>query len=108
MNRSTLHLKQLRFAPLKQNVARINKQPSMTKTLRKTIMKRSKLKNKLNKESAKNWSDYKQRLSHCSNLLKKFKTRHFNHPNVKDTNKNKRFWKIRKPFSQLKIVITIF
>ena len=50
-----------RFAPLQQKVVRDNKQPFMKKTLRKAIMKRSKLKNKFNKERiAKNWSDYKQ------------------------------------------------
>ena len=43
----------------------------MTKTLRKVIMKRYKLKNKFNKErNAKYWSDYKQQQNHCSNLLK--------------------------------------
>ena len=39
-----------RFAPLKQMVVRINNQPYIRKTLRKAIMKRSKLKNKFNKE----------------------------------------------------------
>ena len=49
-----------RFA-LKQKVMRNNNQPIMTKTLCKAIMKRSKLKNKFNKErNAKNWSYYKQ------------------------------------------------
>ena len=49
-----------RFA-LKQKVVRNNNQPIMTKTLCKAIMKRSKLKNKFNKErNAKNWSYYKQ------------------------------------------------
>ena len=44
----------------------------MTKTLRKAIMKRSKLKNKFNKErNAKNWSNYKQQRNYCSSLSKK-------------------------------------
>ena len=38
----------------------------MTKTLRKAIMKRSKLKNKFNNErNAKNWFIYKQQLNYC-------------------------------------------
>ena len=68
-----------RFAPLKEKVVQNGNQPFMTKTLRKAIMKRSKLRNRINKErNAKNWSDYKLRRSYCSNLLKQSKTRHFN------------------------------
>ena len=38
-----------------------NNQPFMTKTLRKAIMKRSKLRNKFNeKKNIKNWSEYKR------------------------------------------------
>ena len=60
-----------RFSPLTQKVLRNNNQPFMSKTLRKAIMKRSKLKNEFNKErNAKNWSNYKQQRSYCSNLLK--------------------------------------
>ena len=86
-----------RFAPLKQKAMRNNNQQFMTKTLRKAIMKRSKLKNKFNKKrNAKNWSNYKQR-NYCSNLLKESKTRHF-----KNVTENKRFWKT-KPFFTDKI-----
>ena len=71
----------------------------MTKTLRKAIMKKPKLKNKFNKErNAKNQSSYKQQRNYCSNLLKESKTRHFNNLSVKDVTENKRFWKIIKTF----------
>ena len=71
----------------------------MKKTLRKAIMKRSKLKNKFNKErNKKNWSDYKQQRNICLNLLKESKTHHFDNLNVKDLTENKRFWKTIKPF----------
>ena len=86
-------------------------QPFMTNTLRKAIMKRSKLRNKFNKESnAKNWSDYKQQQNYSSNLLKESKTRHFNNLSVKDVNENKHFWRTAKPFLQIKpkTVITLF
>ena len=57
----------------------------MTKTLRKAIMKRSKLKNKFNKErNAKNWFNYKQQRNCCLNLLTESKTRYFDNLNVKD------------------------
>ena len=38
------------FAPLKQELIRNNNHPFMTKTFRKAIMKRSKLRNKFNEE----------------------------------------------------------
>ena len=57
----------------------------MTKTLRKAIMKRSKLKNKFNKErNDKNWFNYKQQRNYCLKLLTESKARHFDKPNVKD------------------------
>ena len=63
----------------------------MTKTFRKAIMKRSKLKIKFIQErNGKHWSE---RIG-----LKESKTRHFSNLNVKDVTKNKRFWKTIKPF----------
>ena len=88
-----------RFAPLKQKVVQNINQSFMRKTLCKAIMKRSKLRNKFNMgRKAKNWSDYKQQRNHCSNLLKEFKTSHFNNLNIKDVTENKRCWKTLKPF----------
>ena len=82
-----------RFAPLKQKVVRESKQPFMTKTVCKPIMKRSKLPNKFNKErNAKNWSNYKQQRNYCSNLSKKSIL------NVKYVTESKRFWITIKPF----------
>ena len=87
------------FGPLKQKVAGNNNQPFMTKTLPKSIMKRSKLRNKFNKErNAKYWSDYKQQRNLCSNLLKESKARHIINLNVKDVTENKHFWKTIKTF----------
>ena len=71
----------------------------MTKTLRKAIMKRSKLRNKFNEErNFENWSEYKRQRNLCSNLLKQSKKRHFNSLNVNDLTENKKFWKTIKPF----------
>ena len=42
----------------------------MSKSLRIAIMKRSKLKNKFNKErNIENWSEYKHQRSYCLDLL---------------------------------------
>ena len=91
------------FAPLKQKLIRSNNQPFMTKTLRKAIMKRSKLKNKFNEErNIENWSEYKRQRNLCSNLLKQSKKCHFNSLNVNEVTENKKFWKTIKPFFTIK------
>ena len=47
------------FAPLKPKLIRNNNQSFITKSLRKAIMKRSKLRNKFNDErNIGNWSEY--------------------------------------------------
>ena len=87
------------FAPLKQKLIRNNRQPFMTKTLRKAIMKRSKLRNKFNEErNIENWSEYKRQRNLCSNLLKQSKKRHFNSLSVNNATENKKIWKTIKPF----------
>ena len=49
------------FDPLKQKLIRNNNQLFMTKTLRKAIMRRSKLRNKFNEErNIENLSEYKR------------------------------------------------
>ena len=88
-----------KLAPLKQKLIRNNNQPFMRKILRKAIMKRSKLRNKFNKErNIENWSGYKRQRNLCSNLLKESKKRHFNNLNVTDVTENKQFWRTIKPF----------
>ena len=87
------------FAPLKQKLIRNNNQPVMTKTLRKAIIKRTKLRNKFNEETnIENWPEYKRQRNLCSNLLKQSNKRHFNSFNVNDVTENKNFWKTIKPF----------
>ena len=57
----------------------------MSKTLRKAIMHRSKLKNIYNKYRTKdNWANYKKQRNFCINLPRKTKTKYFQKLNVKD------------------------
>ena len=71
----------------------------MTNTLRKAIVKRSKLRNKFIEErNIENRSEYKRQHNFRSDLLKQFKKRHFNRLNVNDVTENKKFWKTIKPF----------
>ena len=67
----------------------------MSKTLRKAIMKRSKLQNAFNK---KNWRSYKRQCNICSNILKSTKKKFFETLNTNEITDNRKFWKTVKPF----------
>ena len=86
-------------APLKKKVMRFNNNPFMTKTLRKAIMQRSKLKTEYNvKRTIASWEKYKRQRNYCVNLLRKSKKNYFQNLNVKDLADNKKFWKSVKPY----------
>ena len=71
----------------------------MTKELQKEIMKRSKLKNKYNKNrNYENWSLCKKQRNYCVSLLRKIKKAYFEKLNIKKTGDNKTFWKIVQPY----------
>ena len=57
----------------------------MSKTLRKAMMKRSRLRNKFNKKrSSENWQNYKRQRNICSNILKSTKKRFFGTLNINE------------------------
>ena len=86
-------------APLKKKKNRYNHQVFMTKTLRKAIMKRSKLRNSFNKKrSSENWQNYKRQRNICSNILKSTKKTFFETLNTNEITDNRKFWKTVKPF----------
>ena len=71
----------------------------MSKTLRKAIMKRSKLRNTFNKKrSSENWQNYKRQRNICSNILKSTKKTFFEALNINEITDNRKFWKTVKPF----------
>lgn len=58
-------------------------------------MKRSKLRNRFNKErNIKNWSEYKHQRNNFSNLLKHSKKYYFNNLNVQDVIEKRDFGKL--------------
>ena len=66
----------------------------MSKTLRKAIMKRSKLRNTFNKKrSSENWQNYKRQHNICSNKLKSIKKTFFEILNINEITDNRKFWK---------------
>ena len=86
-------------APIKTKYIRGNNQPYMSKSLRKAIMTRSKLKNRLNKlNTPENWQSYKIQRNICVKLHKQAKKDYFNNLDVNKLNDNKRFWKTIKPY----------
>ena len=71
----------------------------MTKTLRKAIMIRSRLKNRFHKtRSDKNWLLYKTQRNLCTKLLRKTKKDYFSKLNPKLVLGNKNFWRTIKPY----------
>ena len=71
----------------------------MTKTLRKAIMYKSKLKNIYNKKRTNNnWANYKKQRNFCVNLLRKTKTDYFQNLKTRDLSDSRKFWKIIKSY----------
>ena len=71
----------------------------MNKTLRKAIMKRSKIRNTFNKKrSSENWQNYKRQRNICSNILKSTKKIPFETLNINEITDNRKFWKTIKLF----------
>ena len=86
------------IAPIKKEKLRFNHNLFMSKTLRKSVMVRSKLKNKYNKNrTEENWGSYKKQRNFCVNLLRKTKKDYFNDLNINNITDNKVFWKTIKP-----------
>ena len=75
----TVFLRELnKRAPLKKKFLRHNKNPFMTKNLRKQIMVQSKLRQNFNKNrNYENWYKYKRQRNPCLNLLRKTKKNFF-------------------------------
>ena len=77
-----------------KKIARFNNSPFMTKTLRKAIMHRSKLKNiYICKRNDKNWENYKNQRNVGVDPLRKTKTEYFKNLSIKDLSDNRKFWK---------------
>ena len=84
---------------MKMKYVRANEAPYMTKALRKAIMRRSALKNRLyNNYTIENSNNYKKQRNYCSRLYKKERKKYYDKLNVKNVTDNRAFWKTVKPF----------
>ena len=71
----------------------------MTKELRKEIMKRSKLRNKFNRNrNHEHWCNLTFQRNFCVNLLRKRRRKYYEHLSVKNVMGNQTFWKTVKPY----------
>ena len=88
-----------KHAPYKKKTVRPNQAPYMTKTLRKAIMRRSALQNKLYKDNTlENDNAYRKQRNFCSKLYKKVRRKFYDKLDTNNINDNKLFWKTVKPF----------
>ena len=91
-----------RHAPMKVKTIRGNNAPFMNKSLSKSIMVRSKLKNRYNKfPTEQNKGLYNKQRKYSTNLAKKVKKDYYNNLDLNIFKDNKTFWKnIRPLFSE--------
>ena len=88
-----------KHAPLKKRLIRANNAPFMDKNLSKSIMARSKLKNKFNKNpTIGNKISYQKQRNYCVKLLKQTRRTYYNNLQTTNIVDNKKFWTCVKPF----------
>ena len=87
-----------KHAPLKLKYVRINQSAFITKALRKEIMKRSRLRNRVIKQNSEfNIISYKRQRNLCTSLIRKAKKDFYSNLNPSNIVDNKRFWNSVKP-----------
>ena len=93
-----------KHAPIKEKRLRSNEAPFMNKILKKSIMIRTRLRNKfLNNRTEENWANYKKQINYCLSLSKKEKKEYYNNLNVTLITDNRKFWNTVQPLFSDKI-----
>ena len=86
-------------AALKKKLLRANHSQYVTESLRKAIMRRSKLEEiYFRKQINESLKAYKEQKNYCSKLYKKDRKKFFDNLNTSAASDNKTFWKVIKPF----------
>ena len=83
-----------KITPVKVKALCFNNNAFMTKSLRKSIMLRSELKNSFNKQGSD--ENYKKQMNFCVELLSQTKEKYFKDIHTKSTYDNIKFWKTIK------------
>ena len=86
-------------APIKKSYIRANQGPFMNKALQKTVMTRSRLRNKF----LKNETVYKKQRNYCVSYFREERKSFFGNLETKNITDNKIFWKTAKPLLANKI-----
>ena len=87
-----------RHAPIKFKYLRVNHSPFITKRIRKEIMKRSRLRNRVNKLNTDlNNLAYKRQRNLCTKLIRQAKRDYFSNLNPSNIIDNRKFWSSVKP-----------
>ena len=87
-----------RHAPTKEKIVRANNAPFMNKLLSKSVMTRSRLRNKFLRNLTKeNEVHFKKHRNYFAKLFEKEKKRFYNNIDIKSFTDNKMFWKTIKP-----------
>ena len=96
-----------KMAPIKQKHIRDNKSPFMKKDIHKTIMTRTRLRNRFLKEPTQmNRLAYKKQRNYCVSLMRQNKKQYYGSLNVNHITDNKNFWSAVKPNFSNKILVT--
>ena len=91
-------------APCKIKMIRANEAPFVNKEMKKSIMKRSRLRNRyLRFPSNENNVAYKIQRNICTNMLRKYKRDYYNNLNTNPIADDEMFWKTVKPLFSDKI-----
>ena len=86
-------------APIKYKYSRANENPFITKEIRKAIMIRNRLLNKVHKQKTLAATiAYKKQRNLCTSLIKKAKKNYYSNLNPTTVTDNKNFWRNVKPF----------
>ena len=94
-----------KHAPLKYKYIRANQSPFMNKKLRKAVMLRSQLRNKINKEKTNSSKEaFNKQRNICTNLLRKAKFDYYSNLNPSNVSDNKKFWNTVKPLFSEKVM----
>ena len=92
------------YAPIKKKYIRANHANSVTKSLWKVIMLRSRVRNIFLKEkSLESKKAYNKQRNICVSMVKKAKKEHFQNINLSEITDNKKFWKTVSPLFGNKI-----
>ena len=91
------------FAPVRKKYLRANHSKFVNKELNKTMVQRTKLRNKfLRQKTTETRLAYNKQRNICVSILRRAKRSYFENLNIKNLSDNRKFWRAVKPSFQIK------